>query len=412
MRQVFISYRRADAGELADEIAVAIRSVFGRESVFIDTADIPAGSPWTEVLDQRLEGMAALVCVIGRDWIGAAARRGRAGRRQLDDPNDWLRREIRGAIDRRIPILPVVADRAHIPVASQLPAEIRTMLDVQALRISPSSDGSPTLIDWLADRLVPPIRFAEPLLIDPRSLVDVCGAFWDRVDQVSLTIRPKSDDEVRAQIESDNRACLVRQPVLWHPDLVAAIRRPEVPDRVRESAMRLLRSAERRFTSTWVGLVRYAGPPSPGGTTTRAAVHLLCFAALRILHTLSYYTGETQSIRPPLKDVPRWELDIDRFFNAKEDIGNAYVTRVSGLDTMPDWELCIYGPRSLAEQSYRDSNFGLLGDMSTSWYGEYFVPQLELLLAASERREIVRYDGRVAIRKVVDLNGDDLPLRS
>ena len=78
----------------------------------------------------------------------------------------------------------------------------------------------------------------------------------------------------------------------------------------------------------------------------------------------------------------RVEFDIALFFGADEDIGNAYITRVSGLDSMPESELCIYGPRSLVEQSYRDSGFGLLGDMSTSWYGEYFVPQLELLLAA------------------------------
>jgi hypothetical protein len=155
----------------------------------------------------------------------------------------------------------------------------------------------------------------------------------------------------------------------------------------------------------WVGLFRYSGycyPEVP--STMRPATNLLGFASLRVLHLLEYYAGNPD-IQPPLKDVPRWELDIDRFFVEREDIGIAYVTQVSGLDSMPEPELCIYGPRSLAEQSYRDSNFGLLGSMSTDWYGHYFVPQLELMLASCERDVIVRYDGKVAIRKVVDLPG-------
>jgi hypothetical protein len=408
MKQVFISYRRADAGKLADEIAIAIRRSFGRASVFIDTGDIPEGTRWSEVLEQRLEGMAALVCIMGPDWIGSVA-----GRRRIDDPDDWVRHEIRRAIDRRIPILPVVADRAHVPVASELPDEIRPMLAVQALEIRWLIDTLQKMIDWLANLLVPPIRFVEPLLIDQESFDDACCAFWDRLNQASRIIQPKSHDEILAQIESDRWACLVPQPVVWHPDLVANIRRSGIPDRVRESALHLLRSVERRVTSTWMGLVRYSGfPYSQGDTTTRAAIHLLYFTALRVLHMLNHYTGEKHKIRPPLKNVPRWEFDIDRFFDEDEDIGIAYVTRVSGLDTMPEGELLIYGPRSLVEQSYRDSRFGLLSGMSTSWYGEYFVPQLELLLAAYERNDMVRYDGKMAIRKVVDLDGNDLPLHS
>jgi hypothetical protein len=268
-------------------------------------------------------------------------------------------------------------------------------------------------MDWLATHLVPPIRFAKPLLPDYESFADACAAFTPRLHSPSLVVYPESRREVLAQIESDGWACLVRQPVVWHPDLVANIDRPEVPDHVRESAARLLGGVERRLTAMWLGLSRYSGTPYPyAGTTGRAAAHLLGFTALRVLHSLKYYTGEKLDVRPPLKKAPRWEFEIDRFFTAGEEIGNAYVTRVSGLDVMPESELCIYGPRPLVERSYHDSRYGLLGDMTTSWYGEYFVPQLELLLAARGREGVVRYDGKLAIRKVVDLEGNDLPLRS
>jgi hypothetical protein len=250
------------------------------------------------------------------------------------------------------------------------------------------------------------------LLIDHTSLDDACNAFPDRLDQASQIVRPKSTEEVLAQIEADKWAGLVRQPVVWHPDLIANISRTEIPDRVRESTTSLLRNVERRVNKAWLGMYRFAGPPySFGNTTSRAGVHLLYFTALRVLHALNAYIRENDSIRPPLEHVPRWEFEIDRFFDRGEDIAKAYVTRVSGLDSMPESELVIYGPRSLAVRSYRDS-LGHLADMSTSWYEEYFVPQLELLLATHERHDVVRYDGKLAIRKVVDLDGKDLPLRS
>ena len=118
MRQVFISYRRADAGDLAERVAQSIRSVFGEAAVFIDTGDVPAGSRWAAVLDRQLEQTVSLLCAIGEHWTADAGD----GRR-IDDPDDWVRREVRTAIDRRIPVLPVVADPAHVPTTEEVPTD-------------------------------------------------------------------------------------------------------------------------------------------------------------------------------------------------------------------------------------------------------------------------------------------------
>jgi hypothetical protein len=200
MRQVFISYRRADVGELANEIAASIRRLFGEESVFIDNGDIPGGSRWAEVLGRHLEGVAALLCIIGPDWIGKTAR----GRR-IDDPDDWVRREILSAIDRRIPILPIVADRAYLPAGSELPAELRPVLEVQAIEATPSAPGFQTLIDWLARHLVPPICFREPVVIDEGSLAAAWEAFNHRLSPASRVVHPRSLEDVVAQEVSDRR---------------------------------------------------------------------------------------------------------------------------------------------------------------------------------------------------------------
>ena len=88
MRKVFISYRRQDSGRLADEIATVIRRSYGYDSTFIDKGDISAGSYWSKVLEKHLEGMVALICVIGPNWVGLTD-----GHRRIDDPQDWVRHE-------------------------------------------------------------------------------------------------------------------------------------------------------------------------------------------------------------------------------------------------------------------------------------------------------------------------------
>jgi hypothetical protein len=186
MRQVFISYRRADAGDLAEKVAQSIRSVFGKAAVFIDTGDVPAGSRWAAVLDSQLERTVGLLCAIGEHWTGDDGD----GRR-IDDPNDWVRREVRTAINRRIPVLPVVADPAHLPSTEEVPTELRPILDVQALRFQGSSADIQELIDWLTPHLVPSIRLVEPLTVDHGTAGLAAAAFVGRLGQPSLIVQPE-----------------------------------------------------------------------------------------------------------------------------------------------------------------------------------------------------------------------------
>jgi hypothetical protein len=83
-----------------------LRGVFGEDTVFIDTGDIKEGTRWSEAIETGLRGMAALLCVMGGDWVGSAQ-----GRRRIDDSNDWVRREVRTAIELGVPILPLAKDR-------------------------------------------------------------------------------------------------------------------------------------------------------------------------------------------------------------------------------------------------------------------------------------------------------------
>ncbi len=90
MLPIFISYRRDDtegeAGRLHDEL---IRR-FGEASVFMDVVDIGAGRDFRKAISESLASSGVLLAVIGPSWLDI---KNEAGRRRLDDPQDFVRLE-------------------------------------------------------------------------------------------------------------------------------------------------------------------------------------------------------------------------------------------------------------------------------------------------------------------------------
>lgn len=130
--RVFISYRRADsighAGRLFDDLEAR----FGRGHVFMDLSGIDAGENFAEKIDTAIESCDALVAVIGDEWLTCAD----AGRRRLDQPEDLVRREVAAALQRNIPVVPVLVEGAGMPSAEDLPGPLRPMALRQAHELS------------------------------------------------------------------------------------------------------------------------------------------------------------------------------------------------------------------------------------------------------------------------------------
>ena len=61
------------------------------------------------------------------------------GRRRLDDPSDYVRAEVRRALERNIKIVPALIDGATMPVAGSLPADIDALRLRNAVEIRPST---------------------------------------------------------------------------------------------------------------------------------------------------------------------------------------------------------------------------------------------------------------------------------
>ena len=135
MPRVFISYRRDDSAAHAGRIYDRLRDQFGAEQVFRDIDAITPGAKFAKVIAERIENCDALIAIIGKDWLHAEDGE---GKRRLDDPDDWVKAEIREALTRGKLVIPVLVEGARMPKDSELPAEIAALAGCHAIEISES----------------------------------------------------------------------------------------------------------------------------------------------------------------------------------------------------------------------------------------------------------------------------------
>ena len=130
---VFISYRREDSPGAAGRVYDRLVSRLGRERVFFDIDSIVLGVDFVEVLSRSLGKCDALVAVIGRNWVSSANK---DNRRQLDDPIDYVRIEIEAALERGIPVIPVLVDGANMPTPEDLPNGLKKLTRRNGIEVS------------------------------------------------------------------------------------------------------------------------------------------------------------------------------------------------------------------------------------------------------------------------------------
>src|SRR3972149_3057422 len=93
--RVFLSYRREDSAGHAGRLADHLLDRFGSGSVFMDVESIGAGGDFTEGIERSTGAAEAVLVVIGPGWVEA---RTASGSRRLDEPEDFVRREIEVAL--------------------------------------------------------------------------------------------------------------------------------------------------------------------------------------------------------------------------------------------------------------------------------------------------------------------------
>ena len=134
MTRFFLSYRRDDSAGFAGRLADDLEAAFGAGSVFRDVDDIPPGEDFARVIESRLVEVGAVLVMIGPRWLAAGA----SGRRRLDEPEDFVRREIEAALASGKMVIPLLVGGAVMPAASELPAGIAELARRQAVVLADS----------------------------------------------------------------------------------------------------------------------------------------------------------------------------------------------------------------------------------------------------------------------------------
>jgi hypothetical protein len=134
MAGIFVSYRREDTDGYAGRIADLLSQRFGPEKLFVDVDTILPGTGYPEVIQEKLDSCDVLLAVMGPKWSTAADS---SGNKRLYNSADWVRREIETALQRQIPVVPVLVGNAKLPSADELPDELRPLLLQQAWAVTP-----------------------------------------------------------------------------------------------------------------------------------------------------------------------------------------------------------------------------------------------------------------------------------
>lgn len=135
--KLFVSYRRDDSAGHAGWLCDRLRGHFGPERLFMDIDTIRPGEDFVSVLENAVASCEILIAVIGRYWLASAE----GGVRRIDRPDDFVRLEIRAALDRGITVIPVLVHGASMPRPEELPAELKPLTRRNALELTDSRWG-------------------------------------------------------------------------------------------------------------------------------------------------------------------------------------------------------------------------------------------------------------------------------
>ncbi len=134
--RIVVSYRRVDTGGDARALAEAFAERFGEENVFFDIHAIGPGEPFDQVIAKAVAASDVFVACVGQHWLTVTAE---DGSRRLDDPEDYVRRELEGALASDVLVIPVTLEGAKMPSADDLPPSLASFATRNAVDLRATS---------------------------------------------------------------------------------------------------------------------------------------------------------------------------------------------------------------------------------------------------------------------------------
>jgi pterin-4a-carbinolamine dehydratase len=129
---IFLSYRRDDTAAQALALKLELETQLQAAQIFLDTHTIQAGEKWPHQIEDALYIAEIVIPIIGKSWAGSDSK----GKRRIDDPKDWVHRELKIALEQKsAAIVPVRVGGARDLHRNELPVALRKLAEVQSLKI-------------------------------------------------------------------------------------------------------------------------------------------------------------------------------------------------------------------------------------------------------------------------------------
>jgi hypothetical protein len=133
--RIFISYRRNETDFPAGWLYERLAAHFGPDQVFKDVDSIELGDDFAEVIANAVGACDVLLVLIGAQWLAITDE---AGRRRLENSDDFVRLELEAALQRKVRIIPILVGKVRMPPAEQLPPSLGKLVNRQALELDPN----------------------------------------------------------------------------------------------------------------------------------------------------------------------------------------------------------------------------------------------------------------------------------
>jgi hypothetical protein len=133
--RITISYRRGDSGIITGRIFDRLADHYGKNSVFRDIDNIPAGVDFREHIQRTLDQSDVVLAIVGPRWVGS-----HSGRDRLSEPSDPVRVEVETALQKGKPLIPVLVLNARMPVVEHLPSSLHDFAFRNAVTIDAERD--------------------------------------------------------------------------------------------------------------------------------------------------------------------------------------------------------------------------------------------------------------------------------
>jgi TIR domain len=121
--RAFVNYRTKDEASTALLVSRHLSERIGEQNVFLDTRSIEPGTLFDDALLRNVWRSDVMVSIMGTKWLDFQGPTGRA----IDDPADWIHRELFEALTHQVRIVPLLVGTARFPKPDELPERLANL---------------------------------------------------------------------------------------------------------------------------------------------------------------------------------------------------------------------------------------------------------------------------------------------